>query len=123
MLQSMFEVVLLQLCGMLAGKGAHHGAVDCAGTQVHHVSQKASFRAKKYWPAREESLAALGERTTAAMFINLPYVQKHLYRGQHLHHSLPPRHHKEVAEPGGERESLVWSKGGKTDKLISIKRM
>lgn len=63
-------------------------------------------------------LATLGQHMTAAMFINLRYVQKRLYRGQHLHQSLPPRHHKEVAEPGrgGERER-VWF-GQKVVKLI-----
>lgn len=125
MLQSMFEVALLQLRGRLAGKGAHHGAEDDPDTWIHPVLQKASLRATKYWPARAEPLllAALGEHVTAAMFINLPYLQKHLYWGQHLHQSLPLQHHKEVTEwGGGERESLAWSKGGKTDKEIAWNR-
>ena len=76
------------------------------------------------------SLAALGEHTTAGMFINLPYLQKHLCRGQHLHQSLPPWHLKEVPEPGGRGWGVagrerVWlgQKVVKLIKVISIKQM
>lgn len=58
------------------------------------------------------------------MFINLPHLQKHLYRGQAF------ASHSASATPQGsgragerERESLAWPKGGKTDRVISIKRM
>lgn len=105
MLWSTFQVALLQLCGRLAGKRAHHSA-------------EGLFQSYKVLTSKRRVIALwkpFGEHTTSATFINLPYLQNHLYRGQHLHESLPSPHHEEVAEQGAG--ARVWL-GQKVLKLM-----